>query len=551
MRNKIFLGFFLFFSLASFRAYAGQDYTYSYDTSNCTCDNGYFKEVYSRDLNPAYYPLSNNWGITYLCNSNVSMDTTDIRVWGAVSGDYQYGKVFLIERDCVANPVCDENQTLDTSVNPPICRQSCDEGMTDNGNGCECDDSLVPNPEGGCYSPPDCKIDDPNSEYSPFAFKCVCEEKSIKSPYTGLCVPYCGHGTNDTDCDNIPNDEDDDLDNDGIPNDQDSDADGDGIDNDQDSSPNGGSSESTDCGTDRWNEALQTCVPYDNCPTDMGGCIYNVIENASYRVLRDCVGHIVETYRTFGDCDEAWDTCRDGEYSCKGNCIPSGDQCTPLRDDITDLCSQNDFNSYSINGTCVCRAGYHKDDFGICKIDDAPQHDTKCDYPSSKGGYLFQQLVFSRMSCDYFINFFNGGTSDKSLTCDYFACYYNKESAYDENGTYSPPDSPSLTNEDGSLEDTLGDGRGNADANTTGDNNAISDFGLFENIKNDISNIQGQELDLKVNANNLTPITLSLMGKTYIIFEPNMISSDVWSSLSDVLKWVAILGALITVFSTI
>ena len=340
----------------------------------------------------------------------------------------------------------------------------CDDGQIPNELGeCSCPTGALINPiTAMCDYPPVCELDHENFDVS--SWTCKCDSNSTRSVFSGQCIPICGDGTDDQDCDNIPNDQDPDIDGDGIPNDQDPDIDGDGIPNAEDSTPSGGSG---DGGSD-----------------------------------------------------------------------------TPP---ITDDCTAIDTNSYtSSDGSCQCFSNYHKED-GFCVSNNPIYHDPKCDYPATKDGYSFQDLTFTIGSCQYSINFFNGGTYAKLDTCDYYGCYYNEDGSGDGNGT-----SPNDLDGDGIPDDQDPDknGDGLIDGNSTSDG-GLSDGGLFDKASSALNNLNGKTVDLKVSGGSIQPVVLNMYGKSYVLFDPSFIPPDVWQTMRLVFKWIAIVSGLITVFMTI
>ena len=404
-------------------------------------------------------------------------DRGDISVSGlpsdACEGDWYYKQKYNSDGSanshrqqyksyCFSTPSCPVGQVFD--IETEVCASQCGEGehFDTNLNTCVCDSEYVTSPDGGCMLPPDCKIEDDHSHYDEENFLCVCDQNTTKSPFSGKCVPVCGDGTSDQDCDGIPNDDDDDIDGDDIPNGQDDDIDGDGVPNSSDSTPDGGS----------------------------GG----------------------------GGTDT---------------------------DPIEDQCIISDINSHSSGGICVCNINYHVDTISnFCVADTPAEHDTSCDYEDSRGGYPFQQTTFTQSGCQYFINFWNGGSSYKKDSCDYWGCYYAKDGSGDSNGT-----TPNDQDGDGIPDDQ--DTDNNNDGIDDNGTNTPTDGGLFAKASDLMGSAHGVDIDLKVSGASPEAITVSIMGHTYVIYDPVMISDSVWNTITLVMKWIAIVSAVITVFTTI
>ena len=430
-------------------------FSFSADSDGCACndpDMVYGEYVYksTSTFSSAFSTLDDliaNRGVlhgfTFSTCDGASKSVEDHTYY--VSSDLFYSRRELREARCIDNP-CDVGEQFNSTTG--VCEIHCSLPYV-----------LSPL-TGVCEVPPVCELD--NESLSAVDWSCQCDNEYMRSPFSGQCIKSCGDGTDDIDCDNVPNDQDDDIDGDGIPNDQDDDIDGDGIPNSSDDTPDGGS----------------------------GG----------------------------------------------------GGSDTP---EIQDQCIISDINSHTSNGICVCNVNYHVDTLSnFCVADTPAEHDTSCDYEDTRNGYPFQQTTFTQSGCQYFINFWNGGSSYKKDTCDYWGCYYANDGSGDSNGT-----TPGDIDGDGIPDDQ--DTDSNNDGIDDNGTNTPTDGGLFAKASDLMGSAHGVDIDLKVSGASPEAITVSIMGHTYVIYDPAMISDSVWNTITLVMKWIAIVSAVITVFTTI
>ncbi|MDQ7083946.1 MAG: hypothetical protein Q9M36_03015 [Sulfurovum sp.] len=62
-----------------------------------------------------------------LISESCSAERKTLSEWTLFKGDtHWYEKLLSTYSNCTAYPICDENQTLDTSVTPPICVDDSD-----------------------------------------------------------------------------------------------------------------------------------------------------------------------------------------------------------------------------------------------------------------------------------------------------------------------------------------------------------------------------------------------------------------------------------------
>lgn len=321
------------------------------------------------------------------------------------------------------------------------------------------------------------------------------------------------------------------------------------------------------------NEKYDTCLPGPDsgCPIqEPPNCVYLANTNTHLWVFYDCLGQKYKSVEGAGDCSvlpsddldgdgipNASDPDMDGDGidndidpDMDGDGIPNesdpdnNDGGTGSSPDTVDKCTAVDPHSHSAGSLCLCDTGYTKQD-GVCNKDTLPAHDTKCDYPSVNSNYDFQGYTVSRDSCVYqYTHWSNNGKgiTAKLETCEQYGCYYNTgQSIGDENvsDTATGSDSGSgLTDSNG----TIGDSQ-EQDKNDAG---AFGDF-----MTSSMSNIKVKDVLVLNGGNAPKPINVTLMGHTFKLFDPSVVSNDVWSTLQTVMKWVAIVSGIMTVFMTI